>query len=134
MKGEPLPPVDETKSRRYRCATCWDEGVVRVWHPRTVAMVRKLIDDGKEWTGHAGVYDAVAACSCSLGDSWCNRTAKGNESRTFLPRYSPQNFCRLLTSTANEADRDRLWDWVQLWKPANFTPAFSEWNSQGELV
>lgn len=119
LRGEAVA-YDERDAPRYRCPTCCDGGTVRVWHEKTIDLVRKLIDAGREWIGNAGCYDAVAACGCSAGDDWHVRESKGVR-RIFLPRYTPQTHCRLLTSISNPIDRERLLDWIATWKPQNYT-------------
>lgn len=132
LAGKPLPPHDERNARRVYCPACLDDGVLRVWHPKTVDEARALLAADKPLTELQTHYDAVAACTCRAGDSWCNRDVKGGGTRAVLPRYGEQALCRLAISTKNADDHATLEAWLANWRPANYERSFDSFNS-GEM-
>lgn len=93
--------------RTYRCLTCRDSGWVTVWGHLSVEHVDKLLRDGvpedwkpeqafdtgelTRWNGRvfqqrAGMYSALAACSCAAGE---NKHDRGT------PLYDDSRFCRV---------------------------------------
>lgn len=129
LKGLPLPPMDERDCRRVFCSLCCDDGFVRIWHRKTVEAVGMIHREGSEWTGNGGCYDAIAACTCRRGDAWHDRGTQ-QKPYIFLPRYDPQKHCRLHTSVADSADRARLIEWIENYRPANYERAFDEFNAR----
>jgi hypothetical protein len=131
LAGKPLPPVDERNARRVYCPECLDDGVIRVWHPRTVDEARKLVAEDKPLTELRTHYTAIAACTCRVGDSWHQRDVKGGGVRTLLTRFGETNFCRLRHSTKHPEDHAALVEWLANWRPANYTRDFDQFNATG---
>ena len=109
MAGLPLPPIADEQQRRVRCLQCQDDGIVRVWHPKSMAVVHKAMKAGKEIVWEAAFYDAVAACACPRGEG------------SHLPTFDATKLCRLLKSTKDPVDRERLVQWLNDWRPQNYT-------------
>lgn len=131
LAGKPMPPIDERNARRVYCPACCDDGFIRIWHPRTVDEARKLIADNKPLADLRTHYEAIASCSCRVGDSWYQRDVKGGGVRTFLPRYSETNHCRLMHSTKHADDLATLAEWIANWRPANYCRSFDQFNETG---
>lgn len=128
LAGLPLPPFDERNARRVYCPMCLDEGLIRIWHPKTVEEARKLIANNRPLTELRTHYDAVASCLCRVGDTWYQREVSGGGVRVFVPRFSEANHCKLLVSTANANDHETLTAWLSNWRPAGYTRAFDDFN------
>lgn len=131
LSGQPLPPVDERDARRVYCPTCLDEGVVRVWHPKSADAARKLLDAGGSLDGLGVLYSAVAACTCNRGDGWHQRDVKGGGVRVRLPRYTRETFCRLDGQPSSADEKAKLAAWLATWRPANYERSFEAWNEAG---
>lgn len=131
MAGKALPPFDERDARRVYCPVCLDDGLVRVWHPKSVDAARKIIADGGTLDSLRVLYSAVAACTCSRGDAWYTRDVKGGGVRVRMARFSEQNFCRLDGPPASVAEKAKLATWIENWRPANYTQSFDQFNEAG---
>jgi hypothetical protein len=131
MAGQPLPPIDEQNSRRVYCRDCLDEGVIRIWHPKTIIEARALIQCARPLTELETHYDAVAACSCSRGDAYHKREQKGGDYRVALPRFNEHQHCRLAFGTKNSQDHETLETWIANWRPENYEKSFDQFNTTG---
>lgn len=78
--GEELEPRFVEGERVFGCLLCEDDGLVRCWHPKTVAAAADGTL-GEPFT----MYACTVACSCAAGD----RVAKS------IPRYSPERWAIL---------------------------------------
>ena len=131
MAGQPLPPVDEHNARRVYCPVCLDDGLVHVWHPRSVDAARKLLAEAGTLDALGVLYSAVAACTCSRGDAFYSRDVKGGGVRVRMARFSEQNFCRLDGQPTSVSEKAKLATWIQDWRPANYTQSFDQFNEAG---
>lgn len=130
MAGEDLPPVDERDARRVHCPVCLDDGVIRVWHPKSVDAARKIVAEGGALDSLRVLYSAVAACTCQRGDVFYSRPTKDG-TRIAMARYSETNHCRLDGQPSSAAEKAKLATWIENWRPANYTPSFDQFNESG---
>ena len=47
---------------RYDCPECWDTGMVKIWHPQTIAKAIKQPDEAFAWK------TCVVRCTCAAAD------------------------------------------------------------------
>jgi hypothetical protein len=128
LAGKPLPPIDEQNARRVYCRECLDDGIIRVWHPKTVEEVKTLLTMNRPLAEIQTHYDAIAACSCSRGDEYHKRQTKDG-TRIGLARFSEQFHCRLRTSTKDADDHTALEEWIANWRPPNHSADLERWNN-----
>lgn len=114
-----FPEDNPTDKRRwYRCHLCRDTGSVNVWSAEAYRLAKSGTLTGKE----PYLVDACF-CSCPRGDHGPNprhRAPRLNDGLCILPHGNSQDSENLA----------RFMLWTERWKPANYEPAFDEYNNR----
>ena len=107
-----LRATPDSDMPRYSCHLCRDSGLVHIWHPDTVAMVRR--------SGEAkSLRTCNAACSCVAGTG----LRDGNQRWKPLRVYSATIMCRWVNGKPEEIE-----SWIEDPTTDVRVTAFDDWN------
>jgi len=107
------PRYDADGNRTYACLLCLDDGLVRCWHPATVA------DAAKTGSVPFPAYSCVLRCTCNAGDQ---QPQIGQS-----PRFDSKQALPFSGCVSDRKEQQRLLDWIanrEPIRPENFEPDF----------
>lgn len=120
-----FPPSDPADEPTYRCLTCFDQGIVTVWHHLTVKAVE---DQGREGLqNHRYRRSMSAPCSCDRGLGYVGERRLWRRERTI---YTDDRYCLIRNSTENATDQQNLIDWIDRQNgPTPFAMSLDQYNA-----
>lgn len=114
--------LEHWRRDRYNCLLCRDTGFVTIWHPKTMQAAIRFRDGRITEEQFARVrYEAVARCSCRIGESKPQQIVQYDESKDIR-----------ITCVSQKSKFDLVTAWAAGYTPPNYVNDFDRFNDYSQ--